>query len=389
MSVNFQDTQIAFERKSDKQLRKMAWLFGMMSRPWLVNIGSRLSLIALRLGLPVKGLIKSTIFEQFCGGTTLEESLQTVHELSAYGVDTVLDYGAEAKEAEADFDNTLSEFLKAVEFAGANKSVEIVSAKVTGLARFDVLEKLSAGKELTAEEKKSWDGTITRLDKLCSTAKEKKVALFIDAEESWIQQVIDEATDLMMERYNTVGIVVYNTFQLYRHDRLAFLKKSFERAKEKGYILGAKLVRGAYMEKERARAKELGYPSPIQPSKEATDRDYDAAVTFCVNNHEHIATCVASHNQKSTEHLIHLMDALGLVHEHAHLSFCQLYGMSDNLTFNLAKAGYRVGKYVPFGPIKDVIPYLIRRAQENSSVGGEVGRELGLIREELKRRKKG
>jgi proline dehydrogenase len=389
MSVNFQDTKIAFERKTNKQLRKMSWLFGMMSRSWLVNIGSRMSLVALRIGLPIKGIIKSTIFEQFCGGTSLEESLKTVHELSAYGVDTVLDYGAEAKESEADFDSTLAEFLKAVEFAGANKSVEIVSAKVTGLARFAILEKVSSGKALNEKEQISWEGTLARLDKLCAMAKTQKTALFIDAEESWIQDAIDQATDLMMERYNTESIVVYNTFQLYRHDRLAFLKKSFEAAREKGYILGAKLVRGAYMEKERVRAKEMGYPSPIQPNKAATDQDYNAAVTFCANNHEHIATCVASHNQKSTEHLMEIMSALGLEQEHPHLSFCQLYGMSDNLTFNLAKAGYRVGKYVPFGPIKDVIPYLIRRAQENSAVGGEVGRELKMIRHELNRRKKG
>jgi len=385
--VNFQDSKIAFERKSDRQLKKMAWLFGMMSRPWLVNLGSSLTLLGLKMRLPIKGIIKNTIFEQFCGGTSLEESLKTVKELSALGVETVLDYGAEAKESEADFDLTMTEFLKVIDFAAQTKSVEIVPIKVTGMARFDILEKLTAGKSLSAEEQKSWDNTLARFDKLCRIAKEKDTALFVDAEESWIQTAIDDVTDLMMERYNTEKVVVYNTFQMYRHDRLEFLKKSYERALEKGYLLGAKLVRGAYMEKERERAEKMGYPSPIQPDKAATDRDYDFAVAFCVQHHEKIASCLASHNQQSTELQIELMEKMGLQQNNPHLSFCQLYGMSDNLTFNLSKAGYRVGKYVPFGPIRDVVPYLIRRARENSSVNGEVGRELKMIREELRRRK--
>jgi proline dehydrogenase len=385
--VNFQDSKIAFERKSDKQLRKMAWLFGMMSRPWLVNMGSSLTLLGLKMGLPIKGIIKNTIFEQFCGGTSLAESLKTVKELSALGVETVLDYGAEAKESEADFDLTMSEFLKVIEFAAENNSVEIVPIKVTGMARFDILEKLTAGKTLSSDEQKSWDNTLARFDKLCRIAKEKNTALFVDAEESWIQDAIDEVTDLMMERYNTDKVVVYNTFQMYRHDRLAYLEKSYKRAIEKGYMLGAKLVRGAYMEKERERAEKMGYPSPIQPDKDSTDRDYDFAVAFCVQHHEKIASCLASHNQHSTELQIDLMEKMGLEQNNPHMSFCQLYGMSDNLTFNLSKAGYRVGKYVPFGPIGDVVPYLIRRARENSSVNGEVGRELKLIKEELKRRK--
>jgi proline dehydrogenase len=385
--VDFKNTQIAFERKTDKQLKKMAWLFGMMSKQWLVNMGSSLTLMGLKMGLPIKGIIRNTIFEQFCGGTSLEECLITVKELSEYGVETVLDYGAEAKESESDFDHTMDQFLKVVDFASQTKSVEIVPIKVTGMARFSILEKLTAGKTLTADEQKSWDGTVARLDKLCRIAKEKNTALFIDAEESWIQDAIDNVTDLMMERYNTEKVVVYNTFQMYRHDRLDFLKKSYALALEKKYFLGAKLVRGAYMEKERERAAKMGYASPIQPNKAATDRDYDLAVNFCVEHHEHIASCLASHNQKSTELQIELMDKMGLKHDNPQLSFCQLYGMSDNLTFNLAKSGFRVGKYVPFGPINDVVPYLIRRARENSSVNGEVGREMKLIQEELKRRK--
>ena len=384
--INFQDTKIAFERKSNGDLRKTAWLFTMMSKPLLVNIGSKLTIFGLNMGLPIKGLIKNTIFEQFCGGTTLENCKNTIEALAEYKVETVLDYGAEAKESEADFDLTLSEFLKVVDFAAVNNAVEIISAKVTGIARFDILEKVTANKTLSSEEQISWNDTVNRLDKLCKTAFEKKVAIFIDAEESWIQAAIDDLTDLMMERYNKESVIVYNTFQMYRHDRLDFLKKSFHKASEKGYLLGAKLVRGAYMEKERERAQRLGYPSPIQPDKASTDKDYNLAITFCIENYQRIASVVASHNQISTEMQIDLMEKNAIEKSNHHLGFCQLYGMSDNLTFNLAKAGYRVSKYVPFGPIKDVIPYLIRRAQENSSVNGEVGRELKMIKEEIKRR---
>lgn len=385
--VDFQNTEIAFERKTNRELRKMRWLFNMMSRSWLVNWGSSLSLTALNWGLPVKGVIKNTVFEQFCGGQTLEKTESTIETLQEYGVETVLDYGAEAKNKEEEFDKTLSEFMKTVRFAGQHKSVPIISTKITGMARHDILMKVSGGEELSPEEQASWAGTKLRLNQLCRMAQENHVALFVDAEESWTQQAVDDLAETMMESYNKEYVVVYNTYQMYRHDRLDYLKASFARAKEKGYILGAKLVRGAYMEKERKRAEEMGYPSPIQPNKESTDRDYDIAVAFCVEHHDLIASCVASHNQRSTEYQMQLMKERSIPKDHPHLSFCQLYGMSDNITFNLAKAGYRVSKYVPFGPIKDVIPYLIRRAQENSAVGSEAGRELTLVNEELKRRK--
>lgn len=388
MKINFEDTKIAFERKSNKELRKMKWLFNLMSQNWLVNIGSQASLLGLRMGLPIKGLIKSTIFEQFCGGQSLEDSRSSIEGIAAYGVGAVLDYGAEAKDTEEEFDKALEEFMKTVEFAARNPAIDVISTKITSMSRFEILEKIGKGVQLTNEEQISWEKTIARLDLLCRTAKEKEIALFVDAEESWIQDAIDQLTDEMMERYNTDSLVVYNTFQMYRHDRLDFLKASLERAKARGYLLGAKLVRGAYMEKERKRAQEMGYLSPIQPDKASTDRDYDLAVKYCVEHYDFIASCVASHNQKSTEYQMQLMEEKDLPKDHPHLSFCQLYGMSDNLTFNLAKAGYRVSKYMPFGPIKDVIPYLIRRAQENSSVDGEVGRELLLVNKELRRRKR-
>ncbi|EJF53314.1 proline dehydrogenase [Saprospira grandis DSM 2844] len=387
MQIDFNNTKIAFERYSNRRLQKMRWLFRAMSQDWLVGLGSHFGLKALNWGLPVEGLIHSTIFDLFCGGRNLPETLKAVRELKVYGVETVLDYGAEAKDTEADFDTALDEFLKTLAFAADKESLEIISAKVTGLAQHALLEKITAGDILSEAEQAAWNRAKERLRVLCQSAQEKKMALFIDAEESWIQDAIDQLTDEMMAEFNQERVVVYNTFQLYRHDRLQFLKDSYEKALEGGYLLGAKMVRGAYMEKERDRAKKMGYPSPIQPNKEATDRDYNLAVLFCVEHYERIASSVATHNQFSTAYQVELMEQEELPKRHPHLSFCQLYGMSDQLTFNLAKAGYRVSKYMPFGPIKDVIPYLIRRAQENSSVNGEMSRELQLIEQELKRRK--
>lgn len=386
--LDLNNTAVAFERKNDKQLANMAWLFRQMNRRWLVNMGSSLALFALKLRLPVQGIIKRTIFTQFCGGTNLEECTATVAELSKYNVLTALDYGAEGKETDIELDKTRDEALRATRFANQQKTIPFVSCKVTGITPFHILEKVSAGKKLTEEDQKTFERSCARLEALCAEASKNNCALFVDAEDSWIQQAVDDMTDAMMEKYNKERITVYNTFQMYRHDRLAFLKKSFERAKERGYILGAKLVRGAYMEKERERAEEMGYPSPIQPNKEATDRDYDAGVVFCVENYDRIASCVASHNQKSNLLQVELMEQKGIAKDHPHLSFCQLYGMSDTITFNLAKAGYQVAKYVPYGPVRDVVPYLIRRARENSAASGEVSRELSVIVSEIERRKK-
>lgn len=386
--LDFTNTAIAFDHKSDKDLKEMTWLFKMMNKQWLVDIGSNLTLVALKVRLPIQGIIKRTIFKQFCGGATFEECTQTIEELSKYGVATILDYGAEGKYTEADFDTTMHESLRSVQFAAKNATVPVVSCKISGLARFALLEKVTAQKGLDNKEKEEYQRILNRLDAICQEAHKLKVALFIDAEESWVQGAIDELTDEMMLRYNQDYVAVYNTFQFYRHDRLAFLKTSFAKAQEGNYILGAKLVRGAYMEKERDRAAEKGYESPIQPNKEACDWDYNSAVQYCVENYEQISSCVASHNEYSTRYQAELMEQKGITKDHPHLNFCQLYGMSDNLTFNLAKAGYNVAKYVPWGPVRDVVPYLIRRAKENSAVGGEVSRELGMIRTEWKRRKK-
>ncbi|MGH1334868.1 MAG: proline dehydrogenase family protein [Aureispira sp.] len=385
--IDFKNTAVAFERKSNKELRRTSMLFKLMSNSLLVDLGSNATLFALKIRLPIKGMIKKTIFQQFCGGATLEECRTTIFDLEKYGVDTVLDYGAEGKDDDDAFDLTVKELTDSIRFASTEDSVPIVTGKITGLMSIGLLTKLGKGEPLTQQEKNAQHRALERLDSLCKIAHEKKVALFIDGEESWIQDPIDEMTLTMMERYNKDYITVYNTYQLYRHDRLAFLKVSFERAQEKGFILGAKLVRGAYMEKERDRAQKMGYASPIQATKDATDQDYNAAVAFCVTNYEHIASCVGSHNEYSTRYQIDLMEKANIPKEHRHLTFSQLYGMSDNLTFNLAKTGYNVSKYIPYGPVGDVIPYLIRRAQENSAVNGEVSRELDLLQQEISRRR--
>lgn len=385
--IDFTNTAVAFQHKSDKELRRTSMLFRLMSNNLLVDLGSHATLLALKMHLPIKSIIKKTIFQQFCGGATLKECRKTIYELERFGVDTVLDYGAEGKHDDNSFDLTVKELTNSIQFASSQDSVPVVTGKITGLMSFDLMEKITCGKPLTQQEQNAQHRALERLDSLCKIAHEKKVALFIDGEESWIQAAIDEMALTMMERYNKEYITVYNTYQLYRHDRLDFLKTSYKRAQEKGFILGAKLVRGAYMEKERERAQKMGYASPIQANKEATDLDYNAAVEFCVKNYERIASCVGSHNEYSTRYQIQLMEKANLANDHPHLTFSQLYGMSDNLTFNLAKAGYNVSKYVPYGPVGDVVPYLIRRAQENSSVNGEVSRELKLLQQEISRRR--
>lgn len=385
-SIDFSNTEIAFEAKSDKALKKAAWLFGMMNNPTLVKVGSKLGLLALKLRLPVQGIIKKTIFEQFCGGTSLLKSQPTIDDLSKFGVQSILDYGAEGKESDEDFNRTMREIMEAIKFAGSNTHVPFVSVKITGLGRFALLEKFQSKNNFTPTEQEEFDHIIKRLDAICHLGKAHNTGVFIDAEESWIQDTIDYMVNMMMSRYNQTAPIVYNTFQMYRHDRLAYLKRSFKIAEKQGYILGAKLVRGAYMDKERQRAAEKGYASPIQPNKAKSDEDYDLAVRFCVDNFEKIASCTATHNAESCRKQVELIEKLQLPKTHQHFLFSQLYGMSDHLTFNLQKAGFNTAKYIPYGPVKDVVPYLIRRAEENTSVTGDMGRELSLIKKEIKRR---
>lgn len=386
--LDFSNTAIAFSSKTDKELKKTAWLFGMMNKQWLVNIGSKLGLFAVEWNLPfAETAVKYTIFEQFCGGISLPECNKTIDKLYDFKTATILDYGAEAKESEADFENTKNEFIKAIKFAASSKSVPVVSIKVTGMARFDLLEKIHAKETLSDTEKAEYQLITQRVDEVCKTAFDHKIAVFVDAEETWIQDPIDEIVERMMAKYNRERVAVYNTYQMYLSFKLDYLRASFERAKQGNYILGAKLVRGAYMEKETKRAEAMGYQNPINPTKQATDDLYNKGIVFCIENYERIASCCASHNQESSLLQAQLIDSKGIAKNHQHLSFCQLYGMSDNLTFNLSDAGYNSAKYMPYGTVKDVIPYLIRRAQENSSVSGDMGREYKMIMEEVKRRK--
>jgi proline dehydrogenase len=385
--IDFQNTEIAFSHKSDKALKHTAWLFKMMNNPTLVRLGSPLALKAVQWRLPfAEIIIKKTIYNQFCGGATLLDCSQTVTHLAQHKTNVILDYGVEATEGELNFNQTMNENIKAIDFASRTKTVPFISIKVTGLARFDLLVKIQQNAPLTHDEQNEYFNASKRLDAICHAAREKGMSVMIDAEESWIQDTIDRIANMMMSRYNKERAVVYNTFQMYRHDRVNFLKESFVTAEQKDYFLGVKLVRGAYMDKERKRALEMNYATPINPDKIATDKAYNDSLVFCVMHHNRIAVCNATHNLQSSTLLADLMEEMGIARNHPHFYFSQLYGMSDNITFNLAKAGYNVAKYLPYGPVRDVVPYLIRRAQENSTVTGDMSREYALLVKEVKRR---
>ena len=385
--LDFDNTEIAFSNKSDKELKQVARLFRMMNNSNLVSFGSGLAMFSIKAQLPfAKEIIRSTVFNHFCGGSTLLECQPKIDHLLRFNCLSILDYGAEGKKSEEDFNKTMLQTKRSIEFAAKNTSVPVVSTKITGLMRFDLLEKLQNGEELRAVERTEYKAAVRRLDQICEMAANKRVGLMVDAEESWIQEPIDDLVLEMMRKYNKQKAIIYNTYQLYRNDKLDQLKKDAQTAFEGGYFFGAKLVRGAYMEKERSRAEEKGYPSPIHLSKEEVDRDYNDAVRFCVENYERLASCNASHNLESNKLQAHLIEDHGIARDHPHLNFCQLYGMSDFITFNLAQAGFNVAKYVPYGPVEDVIPYLIRRARENTAVAGGMSREYRMIRSELKRR---
>ncbi len=394
MNLSFENTENAFAHLTDKELKNARFLFQSMSYPWLVQMGTRLTPFIMRTGLPVHGLIRKTLFKQFVGGETLENTEPVTQKLHSFGVEVILDYGVEGKEGEDSFDTATEEFMRVIRYASTQTNIPFISIKVTGLARFGLLQSLNEAPRLRSGihdhewELDEWDRVRDRMYAICELAAEKKIGVLIDAEESWIQDPVDRLCMEMMQQFNTNEAVVYNTVQLYRHDRLSFLKMSHRIAKEKGFVLGVKLVRGAYMEKERARALEKGYDSPIQPDKAASDRDFNAAVQFCLENLGDIAVVVASHNENSNQLAAATMDRLGIARNHSRVHFSQLYGMSDHITFNMAREGFRVSKYLPFGPIREVIPYLMRRAQENTSVSGQTGRELTLIQRELQRRKK-
>jgi len=384
--LNLDDTAIAFQALDNSELKNAYRLFKMMNYNGLMELGTMVTQWALKKNLPVEGIIKSTIFKQFCGGETIEEVKEVIDTLERYQVHAILDYGVEAKESEADFDKTAQYLIDTIQYATEEPYINITSSKITGLIRFELLEKVSANESLTSEEQAEYNRGLQRVKAVSQAAHDTKVQIYFDAEESWIQQAIDDIVTQMMQQFNCDDPIVFNTVQLYRHDRLQFLKDAYEQSLSDCYTLAVKLVRGAYMEKERARAAELGYEDPIQPNKVATDKDFNLALDFCMQHIGKIAVSCATHNEKSTMHLANLIDKGALPNNHPLISFAQLYGMSDHLTFNLSQAGYYVAKYLPYGPVKEVIPYLIRRAAENSSVDGQWSREFNLVEAEMKRR---
>jgi proline dehydrogenase len=384
--VFFEDTSVAFASKSDAQLRKTYWLFSLMNQARVVNLGTFFIKLALKLNLPIKNLIKATIFEQFCGGETIRECDATIAALGTSGIGTILDYSVEGEDKEASFDATAIEILKTIDKAASSNTIPFSVFKITGIASAELLEKIQRREILSGEEEAAYERVRQRVANLCGHAFEKNVRIFVDAEESWIQGVIDDLTYEMMHKYNREKAIVYNTYQLYRHETLEALRAAYLHARQRGYFLGGKLVRGAYMEKERLRARENEYFNPIHPSKQATDTDYDLAIDFCLEHIEHISICLGTHNEYSSQYCASKMKKLDIANNDERIWFAQLLGMSDNISYNLSKAGYNVAKYVPYGPIHAVLPYLIRRAEENTSIAGQSSREFLLVKSELKRR---
>ena len=385
--LSFENTEIAFQSKSTKQLNKSYWLFKLVSNNTLVKVSPFLLKIAFALRLPIKGLIKQTIFEQFCGGESIENCDKRIQSLAKFNIGTILDYSVEGKSIEDDFNRVTKETIQTILKAKENDNIPFAVFKISGLARLELLEKISNSKmELNKEEKKEFKRVKERINLICTTAYKNNVRLFIDAEESWIQDAIDEIVISMMRKYNSERAIVFNTLQMYRWDRLAFLKQSYADAENGNYYLGLKIVRGAYLEKERERAKKMGYPSPIQKDKESCDNDYNLALRFCMNHIDKIALCAGTHNEQSSILLTQLMDENNILKNDQRVYFSQLLGMSEHISFNLSNNEYNVAKYMPYGPIKDVLPYLIRRAEENTSIAGQTGRELSLIIKEKKRR---
>ena len=383
----FDDTSVAFSLKTDSQLERAYFLFKMIQSQPMVRIGSAVTNFALKAHLPIEGLIRSTVFDHFCGGVTEEDCLPIIDNMYNNGnVHSVLDYSVEGQDKEVSFDSALEKILKIVNFCEEKKSIPFAVFKPTGFGRFALYDKISEGKELSKDETEEWARVVARYHKVCKVAVEKDVPLLIDAEESWMQKAADELIEELMETYNKDKAIVFNTLQMYRHDRLNYLKELHAKAKQKNFYIGLKVVRGAYMEKERARAEEKGYASPICDNKEATDINYDEAIKYMME-HPKMALFAGTHNEDSSYLVMDLAKEYGIIENDNRLWFGQLFGMSDHISYNLANKNYNVAKYLPFGPVRDVMPYLIRRAEENTSVSGQTSRELNLLKTERKRRK--
>lgn len=387
MKKIFENTEDAFALKSDSELERAYFLFKMIANEPLVRIGTAVTNFAIKAHLPVEGLIRSTVFDHFCGGVTEEDCMGTVEKLYTKGVCSVLDYSVEGKEEEEQFDAAFDKTIKLLDFVKEEDAIPFAVFKPTGFGRFYLYQKLGEGKELTSDEQAEWDRVVDRFDKVCALAKEKDVKLLIDGEESWMQDAADELVEDMMRKYNKEKPIVFNTLQMYRWDRMDYLKKLHKMANEEEFYVGLKLVRGAYMEKENDRAEEMGYKSPICESKQATDDNFNTGVRYMLDNLSRLSLFAGTHNEASSYLVMQLMEEKGVLKNDPNVWFGQLYGMSDHISFNLSANGYNVAKYLPFGPVRDVMPYLIRRAEENTSVAGQTTRELDLIKKERKRRK--
>jgi proline dehydrogenase len=387
MREQFEDTRLAFSDRSDRELKKAYWLFRLVGSPWLVRTGSVLLRTALWLRLPVSWALKPTIFSHFCGGEDIPSCQGTIDRLGRSGIRTILDYSAEGKKDDADFDGTAAQVMATIRKAVEDPHIPYAVFKPTGMARFGLLEKMQSGKPLSGSEGAERDRLLERVHGICRLAAETGVPVMVDAEESWIQGAVDRLVEELMFAYNRRSPLVFTTLQMYRHDRLQYLREVVERCREQRVYAAFKLVRGAYMEKERIRAGELGLPSPIYPDKVGTDRAFDEATRICLDNHRNVAVCIGTHNEKSCDLAVLAMKERGIPPGHPHVSFAQLLGMSDHISYPLASAGYNVCKYVPYGPVRTVVPYLVRRAEENTSVAGQTSRELDLIRREIRRRR--
>ena len=387
MSI-FNNTQLAFADKTDSQLRKAFWMFKLIEQPMLTKIGTGILNFTVHNNFPFAGdVVKATLFEQFCGGETREESMKVVKQMFKRGAGSIFDYSIEGKEEEATFDAVCREIKDIVKFSVGNPAIPFIVFKPTAFGRIDIYEEVGKKNELTTSQKEEWQRIVTRFDEVCKLCFESNKKVMIDAEETWMQDAADHLVEEMMEKYNKEKAIVWNTMQMYRTGRLEYMQENLDRAKEKGYFIGYKMVRGAYMEKERQRAAEMNYPDPIQPTKDASDKNYNDGIDFIMAHLDKVSCFVGTHNEKSTELVMDKMKANNVAHGDDRIYFGQLYGMSDNITFYLADQHYNVAKYLPYGPVKDVVPYLTRRAQENTSVKGQTGRELGLIQKELDRRK--
>ncbi len=387
-NIDFSNTQLAFQAQSDQKLTRTYWLFRMIDNPFLTRVGPKMLMLGFKLGLPLKGLVKKTLYDLFAGGESLPLTVSKSKHLAEYGVKTILDYSVEGAKNEEGFEETKRQIISTLVHGGKHETVAFSACKLTGLASVALMTNIQEGKSLSKEEEAAFGRVKRRMHEIAVAAREHDLPLFIDAEESWFQNTIDSIAEKLMEEFNREKPLIWTTFQHYRHDRLDHLRTLIQRSKEKGYFLGVKLVRGAYLEKENDRAEQKGYPTPMQPNKASTDHDYNEALRLCVDNIDHVAVCAGTHNERSSALLAAMARDKGLPPNHPHIWFSQLLGMSDHISFNLGHAGYNVAKYLPFGPVMSVMPYLIRRAEENTAVAGQASREVELLRKEVKRRKK-